>query len=54
MDEAGFFFDLTQQAVFYRLIVLKDAARRLPARIVSSLDNEHAPILVDHDTGDAH
>ena len=53
-NEAGFFFDLTQQAICYRLIALEDAARRFPVRVVSPLDNERAPVLVDHDTGNAH
>src|SRR6266568_8671769 len=53
-NEAGFFFDLTQQALCYRLTALKDAAGRFPVRIVSSLDNEGAPILIDHDTSNAH
>ena len=52
--EPRLFPDLAKQAFDYRLIALENAAGRLPVSIVSTLNNQGAPVLIDHDAGHAH
>jgi protein phosphatase len=53
--ESGLFPpDFASQAFSNRLVSLQDAARRLPVGIITTLHEERASVIVDHNTRNAH
>src|SRR4051812_18331615 len=51
---AGLLGNLAYYSLLKRLVSFEDAARWLPAAVVSALDHQHSSSLVDYDAGDAH
>lgn len=53
-QDAGLFHYFATYALFESLIDFKDATRRLPLSVVSSLDHQNPMLIVNNDASDAH